>query len=167
MITSARMTRSEAEDFLYREAGLLDERQLEEWERLFTPDGIYWLPMYDGAEGEPTLLHDSPEQRAMRIHQLIHRAHLAQVPPSRTVHVVSNVQVEELAGPEVRVRCNAVIYEVRPGDHQELQIGVGRPRSMVARCEYRLRHHDGWQIAEKKLLLLDRDLPLYNLTFIL
>ncbi len=35
MVTAARMTRQEAEDFLYEEARLIDERRFEEWRDFF------------------------------------------------------------------------------------------------------------------------------------
>ena len=37
-------SRSAVEDFLYAEAGLLDNRQFEEWMDLFTDDAVYWVP---------------------------------------------------------------------------------------------------------------------------
>jgi len=41
-------------------------------------------------------------------------------------------------------------------------------RLLAGRCEYRLRPVDGqWRIALKKLVLIEADQPLYNLTFIL
>ena len=39
------LLRPEAEDFLYLEADLLDKRDYDAWLKLFTRDGIYWLPM--------------------------------------------------------------------------------------------------------------------------
>ena len=38
-------TISEVEQFLYREARLLDNRQFREWLELFTDDLRYWMPM--------------------------------------------------------------------------------------------------------------------------
>ncbi len=62
-------------------------------------------------------------------------AHYAQVPPSRTVHIISNVEVEDGAtASEVTLRCNVIVYVLRPGNHQELQVGLGRPRAVVGCC---------------------------------
>jgi len=165
------MTRQEAEDFLYREARLLDSGQLEEWLGLFAADGIYWLPIDERAdpEREPSIIYDDATQRAKRVFQLLQGSHYAQVPPSRTVHVISNVEVEDGAtASEVTLRCNVIVYELRPGDHQELQVGLGRLRALVGRCEYRLQwEQERWAIVLKKVVLIDRDLPLHNLTFML
>jgi len=164
------ITRDDAESFVYRETRLLDERKLEEWARLFTEDGIYWLPLGAGENHrtEQAILCDNAQQRAMRIHQLLNYTHFAQDPPSRMIHFVSNVEVEEQPGSdEILVRCNALIQELRPGDFQEMQIGLGSQRALAARCEYRIRVNGDWRIAEKKVLLLDRDQPVSNLTCIL
>ena len=90
------LTRQDAEDLLYREARLLDERRLEAWLELFTADGMYWIPIEDEVdpELEPAMQYDDAEQRALRVYQILHLPHYAQLPPSRTVHVVSNVEVE-------------------------------------------------------------------------
>ncbi len=159
-----------AEQFVYRECRLLDERRLDEWLALFTEDGIYWLPSSDHAhpEQEPSLVYDDTVQRTKRVHQLLRESHLAQMPPSRTVHLVSNVEVEEGEAPlTVVVRCNVLVAELRPGDHSATQYPLGSQRLLAGRCEYALRRQpDEWAIAMKKVLLIDRDLPIYNLTFI-
>jgi len=145
------LTRQAAEDLLYREARLLDERRLEAWLELFTADGMQY---------------DDAEQRALRVYQILHLPHYAQLPPSRTVHVVSNVEVENgPASDEATVHCSLVVYELRSGDH--LQLGLGEQRTLAARCEYRLRREDEWRIALKKVMLIDRELPIHNLSFLL
>jgi len=164
------LSRSGAEDFLYAEARLIDEDQLEQWLQLFTPDGIYWLPSDESTdpEYETSIIYDDRLQLEKRIYQLRNK-HLAQDPRSRTVHFVSNVQVT--AGNnqnEVTVHCNQIIHELRPGDHQRLQAGVGQTRSFATRCKYILENQHGiWRIALKQVLLIDRDLPLENISFIL
>ena len=164
------MTRQEAEDFVYKESGLLDRGYLEEWLDLFTDDGIYWVPIDEDAdpEREPSIIYDDAVQRSKRVYQLLQGSHHVQVPPSRTVHFMSNFEVEPRSEPnEVRVRCNSIVYELRPGDHQELQVELGKQRALVARCEYLLRNEGGrWAIVMKRVVLIDRDLPLGNLSFI-
>src|SRR5262245_4313145 len=67
--------------------------QREMWLGLFAADGIYWLPIDEQAdpEREPSIIYDDATQRAKRVFQLRQGSHYAQVPPSRTVHVISNV----------------------------------------------------------------------------
>lgn len=170
MTTGTRLSQQEAEQFLYREAKLLDDRKYEEWLKLFTPDGVYWIPLEDTTNPrlEPSILYDDPQQRAMRVHQLLYTPHWAQRPPSRTVHVISNVMVADGdAADEALVWCNLVCHELREGDHR--QLGLGIERAFAAQCEYRLRYlrGQGWAIALRKLLLINRGLPIRNLSFIL
>ena len=163
----------EVEQLLFYEARLLDERRYEEWLELFTEDGVYWLPMMgeDGESDDPSnsisIIYDDADRRAERVFRTLHTPVLDQSPASRTVHVVSNVEVdEEPIGGEARVWCAQLIAEMRPGG--PAQAGLGNPRWFAARCEYRLRRGDsGWKIALKRVKLLDSDRPLYNLTFLI
>lgn len=168
MTTRLQLTRAEAEDFLYEEARLLDARAFEEWRDLFTDDGIYWLPMYDDAD--PTLdtsvVYDDARLREMRIYQLLNKPHYAQIPPSRTVHFVSNVSVAAAErDDENRVECAVLVAELREGDHQ--QLGLGRSRLFAGRAEYRLRRSGRLEIALKKVTLVQRDVPIENLSFLI
>lgn len=169
-MTTTALNRSAAEDLLYVEAQLIDEDKLEQWLQLFTTDGIYWVPSDETAdpEVETSIIHDDTLQREKRIFQLRNK-HLAQDPRSRTVHLVSNVQVFPGDKPdEVIIHCNQLITEMRPGDHQYLQSGLGQPRTFAARCKYIVRQTNGeWRIALKQVLLINRDLPLENISFIL
>ena len=42
MIEAGSTTEREIEQFLFREARLIDELRLEEWLALFAGDGVYW-----------------------------------------------------------------------------------------------------------------------------
>ncbi len=158
------LTRAEAEDFLYREARLLDERRFEEWLALFTHDGRYWVPCGTGQESSPVthLVYDDRAQLEDRVWQLQHPRHSSQNPSSQTTHLVSNVEVGGADGSPA-LRSSFVVYELR-----RTQTGQGEPRPFVGRCEHLLRWEDGgWRIVEKKIWLISRDLPIANLTFLL
>src|SRR5207248_2739384 len=47
------VTRAQVEDFLYREAELLDEWRLDEWLGLLTDDAHYFVPSNDRPEADP------------------------------------------------------------------------------------------------------------------
>lgn len=164
------LSRHEAEEILFTEARLLDDGLYEEWLELFTEDGIYWIPSDEAADPvqETSIMYDDKRQREKRVFQLRNK-HLAQDPLSRTVHFISNVEIEETESPdEVTVRCNVIVAEMRPGDHQELVKGIGVPRLIACRCSYRLRQeNDIWRIAMKQACLINRDLPLQNISFII
>lgn len=154
-----RITRLEAEEFLYREARLLDQRRFEEWLSLFTSDAHYWLPTQEGSDPreKAPMIYDDRETLEDRVWRLRHPAAHSQSPASRTLHVISNVEVEHDTDGKARVHSNFVIYEVR----------VGEQRSFAGAYEHHLRKESGgWRIALKKIWLINRDLPIYNLTFL-
>lgn len=166
---TATITRDEAQSLIFLECRMLDEMRYEEWLDLFTEDGIYWLPIIDGEpEDAPKLisiLFDDAQRRSERVYRTLHTPVLDQSPRSRTVHMVSNVEVIDSAdGP--RILCNMLISELRPGGPQ--QAGLNETRILPARCEYRLRKvGEDWRFTLKKVLLLEADQPLYNLAFII
>ena len=163
------LLRPEAEDFLYLEAELLDKRDYDAWLKLFTPDGIYWLPMDENADPtlESSVQYDDTKMREMRVHQLVNKPRYAQRPQSRTVHAVSNVTVRPAdRDDEATLRCAVMVTELREGNYQ--QLGLGEQRLFAGRCEYRVRQEEKkLSIAMKKLVLINRDLPIVNLSFIL
>jgi 3-phenylpropionate/cinnamic acid dioxygenase small subunit len=167
----ATLTRAEAEEFLYREARLLDTLRLEEWLTLFTPDGLYWLPIHDGepedARDTVSIVYDDHDRREERVFRTLHTPVLDQNPRSRTVHMVGDVEVGDAdERGDVRVWCSQFVAELRSGGQR--QVGLNQTRMFAARGEYRLRHTaDGWRMSLKKLMLVDADQPLYNLTFLI
>ena len=167
--TRQAITRAEAEDVLFREARLLDRMQLREWLELYTADGLYWIPIDETLPAERTasLVYDDAARREERVFHLEQLPFPAQAPRSRTVHVVSNVEV---LGTDVRgdtlVNSTQVIYETRTGDYT--QIGLGELSTSVATVEYLLaRETRGIRIRLKKILLINREMPQGNLTFML
>lgn len=159
--------RLEAERLLYEEARLLDDRRFHEWLDLFTKDCVYWLPIVEEQpELEPSIIYDDRARMEERVFRLLDTPAHAQSPPSRTQHDVSNVEVLDGAGREdAFVRCNLTVHETRIGDPS--QVGLATPRWFAGRCEYLLRDEGRWRIVSKKVRLLDRELPQYNLTFII
>ena len=159
------LTRQDAEDFLYREAALLDEGRLDDWLGLFTDDARYRLPNEAQDDPlEPALVDDDRDRLAERVFRLTSTQAHAQLPPSQTVHDVHNVQVEDLSEGEVLVRCNLTVHELRVGGPE--QVGLGRLRVLPARAVYVLRLGPPLRIRSKTVLLLERELPLLNIAFI-
>jgi 3-phenylpropionate/cinnamic acid dioxygenase small subunit len=163
----ARLSRSDAEDFLIHEARLLDERRFDEWLGLFTLAGIYWLPIRedDTPDAGSSLIYDEPLRREERVHRLLKTPAQAQTPPSRTQHGITNVRVEDAADGGVRIHSNQVVHELRRADYR--QAARSGPHAFAGRCEHLLLQQAGsWRIELKKVVLLDRDMPIANLTFI-
>lgn len=106
--------RSNVEDFLYHEARLLDNWQLEEWAALFTEDGSYVVPSTDAPDGDPSttlsLIYDDKHRLNERAKRLLSKSAHAEYPHSRTRHLYTNVVVEPLSDLEADVYCNFVVY---------------------------------------------------------
>ncbi|MFA9446467.1 aromatic-ring-hydroxylating dioxygenase subunit beta [Egicoccus sp. AB-alg6-2] len=165
--SGAALSTERAEAVLFEEAARLDARAFDAWLELFTDDAIYWLPMgVEDPAREPSLIFDDRARMEERVFRLMDTAAHAQLPPSRTQHDITNVRVVETTADWARVACHLVVHEVRIGDPS--QVGLGDVRSFPGRCEYVLRHgaEGQWLIAEKTVRLLARELPQYNLTFI-
>ena len=160
-----RLTRQDAEDFLYREAALLDDGRLDDWLALFADDGRYRLPIGSGDDPlEPALVDDDRARLAERVFRLTSTQAHAQLPPSQTVHDVHNVRLEELPDGDVLVGCNLTVHEVRIGGPE--QVGLGRLRSFPGRAVYVLTPGPPVRIRAKTVHLLERELPLPNIAFI-
>jgi len=159
----------EIEQFLYREARLLDQRQFHQWLELFTDDVRYWMPMrsnrypltskafsvLDGSryeeeelskEGDLAILDETKESLSQRIKRLDTGMAWAEDPPSRTRHFVSNVEVYPGdTESELRVYSNFILYRTRAETEQDFYVGSR---------EDTLRKVGGaWKIAFRKIVL--------------
>jgi 3-phenylpropionate/cinnamic acid dioxygenase small subunit len=159
----------EIEQFLYREARLLDERRFEAWLALFTDDVRYWMPVrstryprrskaiaildphrYEeeelAKESDLAIFDESKETLGRRVARLDTGMAWAEDPPSRTRHTVSNVEVEpgetEAA---LKVYSNFIVYRSRGETEQDFYVGARRDT---------LRNVDGaWKIARRTIIL--------------
>jgi len=109
------------EQFLFRDADLLDDWKLHEWLTTFTADAHYLVPSTDLPTGDPDtdlmLVSDDRFLLEQRVNSLLTRAAHSEYPHSRTRRMISNVQASQLDGPrELReVTANFALYRTRPG----------------------------------------------------
>ena len=78
----------QVEQFLFREAWLLDHFDFEAWLDLYTDDAVYWVPLQAG-QADPltthSLMYDDKRLMRLRVRQQTHpRAH-ARLPPPEFV----------------------------------------------------------------------------------
>jgi 3-phenylpropionate/cinnamic acid dioxygenase small subunit len=145
---------AEIEQFLYREAWLLDHGRLDEWLGLFTDDATYWIPLrVDQSDPWTTssIVYDDRRLLEVRVRQFQHpRAH-ARTPAPRTVHQISNIRVVQAEGDMLRVGSTLVLLEYR---HE-------RQRVWGALIEHQLRRTaDGYRIAAKRVDLVNSEAEL-------
>ena len=159
----------DVEQFLFREARLLDEGKFRDWLGLLADDIRYWMPtmgrryrasskalvMADADrsierefsdEGEVALLDETRQSLEKRIARLESGMAWAEDPPSHTCHILSNIAVlEGDRGSQVVVHCNFVLYRTRGESEQDFYVG---------RRQDVLRWVDSdWRIAYRKILL--------------
>lgn len=150
------------EQFLYQEARYADEHRYSDWEALWTPDALYWVPANDDDADRMTqmsIIHDNRNRIATRIRQYRTGRRHSQVPASRLRRVVSNVEILGTV-PETgdtEVGANFVLVESR---ERGTQLWAGR-------YTYRLRVVDGeLAMSYKKVALVDNARAIATLAFL-
>jgi p-cumate 2,3-dioxygenase subunit beta len=147
---SGEITRAQVEDFLYREAALLDEWRLDDWLGLLTEDARYQVPSNDRPDADPastlfTIADDISRIRA-RVTRLKDKNAHAEHPPSRTRRMIGNVRIVAREGDELAVEANFVVFRFRRDE---------RIREYVGRYRYRLRVGSGGLKIAKREALID------------
>ena len=146
--TNTPTLREQVEDFLFREAELLDDWRLDDWVALFTEDARYVVPTTDLPEGDPqrdlVFIDDDITRLRARAVRLNSRHAHREYPWSRTRRFVSNVRVAETGDGELSVTANVMVYRFRSGE--------GAP--YVGSVHYTLRRDNGeLKIAYRRAVL--------------
>jgi len=113
--TTTLITQNIIEQFLYREARYLDDREFEKWLDCYGDDVIYWMPSWDDND----MLVEDPqrdislifysnkgglEDRVFRIRT--ERSSATSLPEPRTSHNISNVEIVSQDSDVADVRFN-------------------------------------------------------------
>jgi 3-phenylpropionate/cinnamic acid dioxygenase small subunit len=155
--------------FYIREAWLLDERKFKEWLDLFTDDVLYFMPRRKNvprreAEREITALGDlaifEEDKRylQMRVARLDTGMAWAEDPPSRTRHLIGNLEAELLENGEVKARTAFLVYRSHlETDHQLLS---GYREDVLRKVD------EVWKVARRMIVLdanvlLDKNLSVF------
>ncbi|MBL4720029.1 MAG: 3-phenylpropionate/cinnamic acid dioxygenase subunit beta [Alphaproteobacteria bacterium] len=166
--------KNQAEEFLYEEAELLDQRHFREWLDLFTEDLVYFMPIRRNVKfGEHSARENTREEQdinwfeedkwtlSKRVEQIMTGVHWSEEPLSRVCHMVSNVQIVDVtpsldAPSEMTVRSRFLIYQNRV--EYESYFFVGKRLD-------RLRKENGmWKNARREIILDQNVLLAKNLT---
>ncbi len=138
------------EQFYYREARLIDERRFDEWLELFADDLRYTMvtrsnrypreskaiAVRDPAryaarnreeEDALAVLDETRETLRARIDRLKTGMAWAEDPPSRTRHMLSNIEVEAAeSAAELNAYANFIVYRSRGESEQDFYVGARR-----------------------------------------
>jgi 3-phenylpropionate/cinnamic acid dioxygenase small subunit len=106
------------EQFLYRQADLLDGRQWADYIALFSDDGFYWMPAapeQTTGEGVPSIFYEDCDLMRVRMKRVTHPHAWSQAPDWGTNHLVSNVMIEreDARTGEIVVRSRFHMMEFR------------------------------------------------------
>ena len=164
--------RRQIEDFYYLEAELLDERKLREWFNLLTEDVRYWMPLRHNTMERPSdvveelskpgdgyYFDDDIKSLKIRVERAYSKIAWAEVPPSRTRHLITNVRVKKDDGDEIEVHCNFLVYRTRMETDKDIFVGT---RQDI------LRRSDGsFKIARRTIILDQAVLDAKNISVFL
>lgn len=143
------LTRVEVEDFLFKEAALLDAWDLDGWLALLAEDAVYQVPSNDRPDADPrqalfTIADDIQRIRA-RVARLKDPHSHAEHPASRTRRLISNVRIT--GRDPLRAEANFIVYRFR--DNEDVRQYVGRYRYELSFVKNSLR-------IRKREAILDR-----------
>jgi 3-phenylpropionate/cinnamic acid dioxygenase small subunit len=154
------LDRHQIENFLYREARLMDEHAYDEWLALWADDALYWVPANDDdidPQRHVSIVYEDKARLEDRIVRLKSGAAYAQDPRSRMRRVISNIEIEEGEQGDVTVYSNFNLTELRRSQQ----------RTFAGRTIHKLRPEGkSFKIAYKKVLLVNNDEVISNLTFL-
>ena len=155
-------TRDEFRRLIEREARLLDQLRYDDWLAMYAPECIYWVPSTPYA-GDPrreiAVMFDDRRRLEDRIYRLRTGFAWSQAPQSRTVRLISNVEVFLTARDAARMlRSNFLISEFWDKETRVLTGWAGH-------CV--VRGAGGWKIAAKQVNLLECDQAIRNPSIIL
>lgn len=140
----------EIEQFLYREAELLDAWDMEGWLTLFSDTASYVIPSTTSDAERPSalaLVSDDRARLAGRVKRLMSRQAHANNPHPRTRHTVTNVRARQSAD-AIEVKANFIVYSLR---NREINLYMGE-------YEYRLRQTEPSAfLIEQKRAVLDME----------
>ena len=154
--------RDEFRRLVEREARLLDQLRYDDWLAMYAPECVYWVPSTPQA-GDPrreiAVMFDDRRRLEDRIYRLRTGFAWSQAPQSRTVRLISNVEVFAAVRDDARMlRSNFVISEFWDKETRTLTGWAGHRV---------VRSGGGWKIAAKQVNLLECDQAIRNLSIIL
>ena len=165
--------KDQAEEFLYAEADLLDQRRFAEWLDLLADDLVYFMPLRRNVKHGRHAAHENTREGediswfeedkwtlAKRVEQIQTGVHWAEEPLSRVCHMVSNVRIlETRSDEEIVVGSRFLVYQNR--NEYENYTLVGKRTDTLRKVG------GAWKLARREILLDQSVLLAKNLTVFL
>ncbi|MGH2585141.1 MAG: 3-phenylpropionate/cinnamic acid dioxygenase subunit beta [Dehalococcoidia bacterium] len=150
------------EQFLYREARLLDDRRFRDWLPLLTDDISYTMPtrfnrLREGPNeqwevekelDELCFFEETKDSLSARVERFYSGMAWAEEPPSRTRHLITNVEVLDTGTEdEVLVYSSFLTYRSRlEGREDDENFFVGRREDTLRLVD------GGWRLARRRII---------------
>ena len=133
----------EVEQFLYRQAELLDAKRWQDYIDLFTDDGVYWMPASPQDttwDGVPSIFAEDKNLMTVRMKRVLHPDAWSQRPLWGTNHVVGNVILQPANGAtdELVVRSRFHMMELRRDELRHFA-GTYRHRLRLTKDGFRIK----------------------------
>ncbi|GAF44946.1 aromatic-ring-hydroxylating dioxygenase subunit beta [Rhodococcus wratislaviensis] len=117
----------QAIELIWHEAALLDAKDYQAWDALWTDAGRYVIPIdpdTDDFDGSLNMVNDDTRMRRMRIERLTSGYSMSALAAARTVRTVSRFTVEERTEESITVRSAQVLVGFKRDDQQTLAADV-------------------------------------------
>jgi 3-phenylpropionate/cinnamic acid dioxygenase small subunit len=109
-----------AVELIWREADLLDRKEYEAWNELYSADGHYIVPIDPETEdfdNTLNMVYDDARMRGMRVTRMIEGYAIAAVDAARTIRTVSRFVPTSVDDEQVVLRSAQVIIAYKRGRH--------------------------------------------------
>ncbi len=142
------------EQFLYDEADLLDNPDLDRWIELYTEDGSYWMPVVED-QTDPvnhiSIFYDDRVLMEVRRRNFVHPRAASKDHKVRSSHIIGNVRIRG-----TNDRGDTVVTS----NFQALVFYRNEQRAFGGKYEHHLvREADGYRIRHKKVTLINCEAP--------
>lgn len=140
----------EIEEFLRREALLLEQNNFRPWLDLFTEDAMYIVPFAENVQGDVApaghpLVKDTKEMLEVRVVKDESGFSHVEIPRSMTTRILSNIVVDESSVEDAEVRLSFLVRQARKLRDVAWWAGMRKDQ---------LRRVDGeWKIAHREVTL--------------
>jgi len=147
---------NEVNTFYIHEAWLLDERKFHDWLDVLADDLFYFMPRKKNRQrkdmarevteyGDLALFEEDKESMKMRIARLDTGMAWAEDPPSRTRHLITNLQVEDIGNDEVRAKTAFMLYRTHLETDEDFFVG--------SRDDVLRKVNGEWKVARRTIVL--------------
>uniref|UniRef100_A0A2A4Z6I4 3-phenylpropionate dioxygenase n=1 Tax=OCS116 cluster bacterium TaxID=2030921 RepID=A0A2A4Z6I4_9PROT len=155
--------RMEIEEFFFDEAEHIDNRRFADWLDMLHEDLRYFMPIrFNVKFGQHGDRENSREDEGIswfnedkwtvqkRVEQILTGVHYAEEPLSRTSHIISNVQIQEVAPDSnnpnlVKTSCRFIVYQNRV--ETETYFFVGKRYDTLTKVE------GVWKVLRREIII--------------